>query len=95
MNFYISNCGDLQSLQLLRMTGAPSLSAQDGIVRYWAISEKATGGEAMLSDQSEIRRSKPAGLIMLVGLTMLLTAMERTMADSAVTHRVLQVEHIR
>ena len=48
----------------------------------------------MLSDQSDIRRSKPAGLIMLVGVTMLLTAMERTMADSAVTHRVLQVEHI-
>ena len=48
----------------------------------------------MLSDQSDIRRSKPAGLIMLVCWTMLLTAMERTMADSAVTHRVLQVEHI-
>ena len=37
----------------------------------------------MLSNQTEIRRSKPAGLIMLVGLTMLLTGMERTMADSA------------
>jgi uncharacterized protein (DUF302 family) len=46
------------------------------------------------ANQSEIRRSQPAGLIMLVGLTMLLTGMERTMADSAVTQRVLQVEHI-
>ena len=48
----------------------------------------------MRANQSEIRRSKPAGLIMLVGLTILLTGMERTMADSAVTQRVLQVEHI-
>jgi uncharacterized protein (DUF302 family) len=50
----------------------------------------------MLSNQSEIRRSKPARLIMLLSfsLTMLLTAMERAMADSAVTQRVLQVEHI-
>jgi hypothetical protein len=55
---------------------------------------KAATGEAMLSAQGEIRRSKSAGLIVLVGLTMLLTGMERTMADSAVTRRVLQVEHI-
>jgi hypothetical protein len=48
----------------------------------------------MLSNQSEIRRSKPAGLIILMGLTMLLTGMERTMPDTAVTQRVLQVEHI-
>ena len=48
----------------------------------------------MLSNQSEICRSRAFGLIMLVGLTILLTGMERTMADSAVTQRVLQVEHI-
>ena len=52
--------------------------------------------EAMLSDQSKIRRAKLAGLIMLLGLslTMPLTGMERAMADSAVTRRVLQVEHM-
>jgi uncharacterized protein (DUF302 family) len=57
---------------------------------------KAAAGEAMASHQREIRRSKPAGLIMFVGpfLTVLLTGMERTMADSVVTQRVLQVEHI-
>jgi uncharacterized protein (DUF302 family) len=50
----------------------------------------------MLINQSEIRRSKPAGLIVFVGLslTVLLTGMEKTMADSVVTRRVLQVEHI-
>jgi uncharacterized protein (DUF302 family) len=50
----------------------------------------------MRSNQSEIGRSKPAGLIILVGfsLTMLMTGMERAMADSTVTRRALQVEHI-
>jgi len=48
----------------------------------------------MLVKRSEILQSKPAGLIMLVGLTILLTGMEKTMADPAVTQRVLQVEHI-
>jgi uncharacterized protein (DUF302 family) len=44
----------------------------------------------------KIRRSKPAGLIRFVGvfLTVLLTGMEGTMADSVITQRVLQVEHI-
>jgi uncharacterized protein (DUF302 family) len=56
--------------------------------------QKAAAGEAMLVKRSEILRSKPAGLIMLVGLTILLTGMEKTMADPAVTQRVLQVEHI-
>src|SRR5271154_5571478 len=42
------------------------------------------------------RKFADRGLIMFVGLslTVLLTGMERTMADSAVTQRVLQVEHI-
>jgi hypothetical protein len=49
----------------------------------------------MLGKQSEILRSNPArGLIMLLGLTMLLTGMEKTMTDPVVTQRVLQVEHI-
>jgi hypothetical protein len=50
----------------------------------------------MLGNQSEIRRSKPAGLIMFVGFSLLMlpTGMERGMADSAVTQRVLQVDHI-
>jgi uncharacterized protein (DUF302 family) len=50
----------------------------------------------MLSNQSESRRSKPAGLVMFVGfsLIVLLTGMERAVADSAVAKRVLQVEHI-
>ena len=46
------------------------------------------GAKAKFADRS------PRGLIMLVGLTMLLTGMEKTMADSAVTQRLLQVEHI-
>jgi hypothetical protein len=59
-------------------------------------SGNAAAEEAMASNQSEIRRSKPARLIMFVGLSLpaLLTGMERTMADSLVTQRVLQVEHI-
>jgi uncharacterized protein (DUF302 family) len=50
----------------------------------------------MRSIQSEIRRSKLAALIMLVGfsLTTLLTEMERAMANSVVTQRVVPVEHI-
>jgi uncharacterized protein (DUF302 family) len=50
----------------------------------------------MLSNQSEIRRAKAAALIMLVGftLTIQLTGVDRAMADSTVTRRVLQVEHI-
>jgi uncharacterized protein (DUF302 family) len=52
-------------------------------------------GEAMLSNQSKIRRSKPAGLIIVgFSLTMLLTGMASALADVAVTQRVLQVEHV-
>jgi uncharacterized protein (DUF302 family) len=51
---------------------------------------------AAANTQSEIRRSKAAALIMLAGLslTMLLSGMDRAMADSTVARRVLQVEHI-
>jgi uncharacterized protein (DUF302 family) len=49
----------------------------------------------MLSNQSKIRRSKPAGLIIVgFSLTMLLTGMASALADVAVTQRVLQVEHV-
>ena len=50
----------------------------------------------MQSNQGEIRRSNIAGLITFAGfsLAILLTGMERAMANSTVTRRVLQVEHI-
>jgi uncharacterized protein (DUF302 family) len=50
----------------------------------------------MLGNQSEIRRSKPAGLIMFVSFSLMIlpTGMERSMADSVLAQRVLQVDHI-
>jgi Domain of unknown function DUF302 len=48
---------------------------------------------AMPSNLSKFRRLQTAALI-VAGLTMMLTGMERAMADSTVTQRVLQVEHI-
>jgi hypothetical protein len=50
----------------------------------------------MQTSDGEVRRLKTAGLITLAGfsLSMLLTGMERAMAESTVTSRALQVEHI-
>jgi uncharacterized protein (DUF302 family) len=49
--------------------------------------------EAMPSNLSKIRQLQTAALI-LAGLTMLLTGLEKAMADSTITQRALQVEHI-
>jgi uncharacterized protein (DUF302 family) len=51
---------------------------------------------ARLNNKSEIRRAKTAALIVLAGLSlpMLMTGIESAAADSTVTRRVLQVEHI-
>jgi hypothetical protein len=53
--------------------------------------------EAIVSEPGRIRLLKAAVLIMVASfsLTMLPTRMERAMADSTITRRTLQVEHIK
>lgn len=57
-------------------------------------SGKAAAGEAMASNQSRIEARGADYVRRPLFLTVLPTGMERTMADSVVTQRVLQVEHI-
>jgi hypothetical protein len=54
-------------------------------------------GETMLNEPRHARRSKTAVLIVLAScsLMMLLTRTEEAMADSTITRRVFQIEHIK
>ena len=54
-------------------------------------------GEAMLNEPRHARRSKTAALTVLASfsLMMLLTRTEEAMADSAITRRGFQIEHIK